>query len=57
MNVKQLISKLKKFPPESVVVWQDHDNDDDEYSGTVATVEDGYELYEKLGITVVVLRG
>ncbi|MGQ5289862.1 hypothetical protein ACULN0_10970 [Pectobacterium actinidiae] len=39
MTVRQLIKELKKMPPDSVLVWRDHDQDDDEINNFVRNVE------------------
>lgn len=40
MTVKQLIAKLRKMPPDAVVVLQDMDQSEDEISGYANTVTD-----------------
>ena len=40
LTVRQLINKLRKMPPESMVVWQDHDHYLDEYNDFVCRVDD-----------------
>lgn len=38
MNVKELIKKLKQMPPDSEVVWQDHDHGEYEVNARVRYV-------------------
>lgn len=59
MKVKELIKRLKKEDPEAEVIWQDHDQGEDEFNGTVdAVIEtDNETLVERLGTDrIVALR-
>ncbi len=38
LTVKQLIAKLRKQDPDALVVWQAHDQSNDECDGWVRTV-------------------
>jgi len=40
LTVRQLINKLRKMPPEAMVVWQDHDQSEGEYNDHVRFVSD-----------------
>jgi len=40
LTVKQLIKELKKMPPESTVIWKDHDNGEGEFNNYVRFVSD-----------------
>ena len=54
LTVKQLISKLKKFPPDAVVAFADHDHSDDEMNSVIGQViEASSYLEEKRGIGVI----
>lgn len=59
MKVRQLIAQLKKMPQDAELVWQDHDQSDDEMNSTVGSVDDVSEtqLGERFGGPVVALRG
>lgn len=59
MKVKELIKSLKKQNPDAVVVWQDHDQGEDEMNDYVgsATASSDNDLIERIGAPVVVLRG
>ncbi|HDR2537627.1 TPA: hypothetical protein QCI11_002956 [Enterobacter ludwigii] len=60
LTVRQLISKLRKMPPEAVVVWQDHDQSECEYNdfvGYVADITDESSLSFDPEVRVVALRG
>lgn len=60
LTVKQLISKLRKMPPEAVVVWQDHDQSESEYNdfvGCVADITDESSLSFDPEVRIVALRG
>jgi len=35
LTVKALIAKLKKMPPEAIVIWRDHDNGFGDMNGYV----------------------
>ncbi|MEQ9844578.1 hypothetical protein [Pectobacterium brasiliense] len=39
MTVRQLIKELKKMPPDAVLVWRDHDQDEDEFNNFVGNVD------------------
>lgn len=58
MQVKELIRRLKKQHPEAVVIWQDHDQTEDEVAGDVVEVEasDSEILKERFGPLIVTLR-
>lgn len=58
MKVKELIKKLKKQNPEALVIWQDHDQTEDEVAGDVVEVEasDSEILLERFGCPIVTLR-
>ncbi|HIE1494181.1 TPA: hypothetical protein ACXJFH_001362 [Enterobacter kobei] len=60
LTVKQLISKLRKMPPEAVVVWQDHDQSESEsndFVGCVADITDVNSSTFDPEVRVVALRG
>lgn len=40
LTVKQLIAKLRRMPPDAVVIWKDHDNDPEDFNDFVRFVED-----------------
>lgn len=55
MTAGQLIKELKKFPPESIVAWQDHDHGDEEFNGFVGKVDESSDyLKSQRGIDVVI---
>lgn len=60
LTVRQLINKLRKMPPEAMVVWQDHDQSEDEYNDHVSVV---VEATDELSgsfdpeVRIVALRG
>jgi hypothetical protein len=59
LTVKQLISKLRKMPPEAVVVWHD-DQSECEYNdfvGYVADITDESSLSFDPEVRIVALRG
>lgn len=58
MKVKELIRQLRKMNPDAEVIFQDHDQGNDEMNGEVDSVTecDSDELIERLGGPVVVLR-
>jgi hypothetical protein len=59
MKVKELIKRLKKEDPEAEVIWQDHDQGEDEFNGNVDMVieTDNETLIERLGTDrIVALR-
>jgi hypothetical protein len=59
MKVKELIKRLKKQDPEAEVIWQDHDQGESEFNGTVDMVidTDNETLVERLGTDrIVALR-
>ncbi|MHA9057248.1 hypothetical protein ACYBCP_21835 [Klebsiella pneumoniae] len=37
-TVKQLINKLRKMPPDAVVIWKDHDHGEGEFNNFVSYV-------------------
>jgi type IV secretory pathway TrbF-like protein len=60
LTVRQLISKLRKMPPEAIVVWQDHDQAEGEYNdfvGNVADVTDEFAYSFDPEVRTVALRG
>ena len=60
LTVRQLISKLRKMPPEAVVVWQDHDQAEGEYNdfvGHAADVTDEFASSYDPEVRTVALRG
>lgn len=59
MKVRQLIAQLKKMPQDAEVVWQDHDNSEDEWNDIVRTVSDQSDevLGEHFSGPVVALHG
>lgn len=59
MKVKQLIAELKKMPPDAIVVWQDHDQSEEEYNAKVFTVTDitGGHVSEEFNCPVVAIHG
>ncbi|ECA8972948.1 hypothetical protein ETB55_21935 [Salmonella enterica subsp. enterica serovar Omuna] len=61
MTVKQLISSLRKLPPNAYVVWRDHDNDMDDFNDFVRCAIDGSEdlrEHESIsGHSVVIISG
>lgn len=56
MNVRQLIAKLKKMPQDAEVVFQDHDNEEDEYNSVVGMVFESSVLSEVRNKQTVVLN-
>ena len=59
MKVKKLIKLLQKHDQEAEVIWQDHDQGESEFNGTVDYVTDNDDetLVERLGTDrIVVLR-
>lgn len=60
LTVKQLINKLRKMPPDAIVIWQDHDQGEDEYNdfvGNVAEVTNEISASFDHEVRVVALRG
>ena len=60
LTVRQLISKLRKKPPEAVVVWQGYAQSEGEYNdfvGHVADVTDENAPSFDPEVRVVALRG
>ncbi|HHQ2447344.1 TPA: hypothetical protein ACSPIW_003598 [Raoultella ornithinolytica] len=58
MTVKELIGKLRKMPPCAQVVWQDHDQSEDEFNDYVGQVVDATdELSQDPETRIVALRG
>lgn len=58
MTVKQLINELKKMPQNAPVVWQDHeqgDNEENEYNAAVGSCDEA-EHINVHGVKAVVLR-
>lgn len=45
LTVKQLINKLKKMPPDAVVIWKDHDHGEGEVGGIVGLVYDASDEF------------
>lgn len=40
LTVKQLIKELRRFPPDAVVAWQDHDQPPNEINARVSYLRD-----------------
>lgn len=60
LTVRQLISKLRKMPPEAMVVWQDHDQSEGEYNDHVRSVVDATDEHPGSydpEVRIVALRG
>ncbi|CAM6361622.1 TPA: hypothetical protein ACWK9C_004702 [Escherichia coli] len=60
LTVRQLISKLRKMPPEAVVVWQGYEQSECEYNdfvGHVADITDENSSSFDPEVRVVALRG
>lgn len=59
MKVKELIKRLKKEDPQAEVIFQDHDQGEDEFNGHIGSVNDtdNETLVERLGTDrIVALR-
>jgi hypothetical protein len=56
MTVKQLIDHLKKMPPDDLVGWADHDQNEEELNGRVRIVEEASAEVRRLYRVGVVLR-
>lgn len=44
-TVKQLINKLRKMPPDAVVIWKDHDHGEGEFNNIVSYVYDATDEF------------
>lgn len=45
LTVRQLISQLRKMPPDATVIWKDHDHSAGEYNDFARFVEDVTEEF------------
>lgn len=65
LTVRQLIAKLKRLPQHALVAWQNHDQNEDEIDGYVATVVVGKDVLhearaeelEHMGADTIVVLG
>lgn len=56
ITVKQLIAKLRKFPPNARVGWADHDHSEDELNGAAGRVEEATDYVKDRWNVDVVIR-
>lgn len=59
LTVRKMIAQLKKMPQDAVVVWQDHDQSEDEinaYARTVDEAPDAMYLRSDRPRSIVVIR-
>ncbi|MBK4129469.1 hypothetical protein [Klebsiella michiganensis] len=45
LTVKQLINKLRKMPPDAIVIWKDHDQGEGEFNNSVGNVYDASDEF------------